>query len=91
MVFRKYRYEHPEAQKKEGRFEISAEKYVEWYVNKKIWRLFSRERKNEFSGTFFTMAYHAGKKSFSTPLRVILHVQTIRGLSVHTREGFPYD
>ena len=61
MVFRKYRDEYPEAQKTEGRFEISAEKYVEWYVNKKIWRLFSWERKNEFSGTFFTTAYNAVK------------------------------
>ena len=91
IVFRLYVSEFLETVKTEDGFEISARKYVEWYVNEKSCRLFSRERKNEFSGTFFTMAYHAVKKSFSTPLRVISHVQTIRGLSEHAIEGFPYN
>ena len=52
MVFRKYLSEIPEVMETEGRFEISAQKHFEWYVNKKICRRILRERKNDFPGIF---------------------------------------
>ena len=76
MVFRKYVSECAEAQKSEGRFEISSEKYVEWYVNKKNCRLFRRELKNEFSGSFLQRRSTSLKKSFNTPITGYLEVTT---------------